>query len=149
MEARKDFDFEAAAQAMDRASAAGSLEEEQRNVFLVLKYKEEIQVALTNQALNRYAGPMPGHERLPLRDETGTDYGEIVARVPKTLYYGLLNQKNFGEAGFDAADGIKDLLKIHPQCRTKTVSGKTTVGWRAVQTPRRVTFGRGTLQLAT
>lgn len=152
------FDFAKAAEAADRAAAAGTLQEEQAAVYAVLKYREEIQIALTNVALAKCSGPMPKHERLPLRDENGDDYGEVLARVPKALFFGLRNQKNFGEDGFTDDGGLKDLLKAFPACRVKTVSGRTTVGWRAKaeigkaesrNLKRRFRFDRGTLQLAT
>lgn len=147
------FDFEKAAAAAERAAAAGTLQEEMRAVYDVLRYREEIQIATTNLALARVSGPAPKHERLPLRDENGEDYGEVVARIPKGLFFGLRQQKNFGDAGLSDDSGIRDLLKAFPVCRVKTVTGKTTVAVKSDlpsrRSNRRVQFGRGTLKLAT
>lgn len=144
------FNFEQAAKAADRAAAAGTLHEEMTAVYDVLKYKEEIQIALTNQALQRCAGPPPGHERLPFRDEHGDDYGRVEARIPKSLFFGLKHQKNFGEEGLYSDDGMKDVLKAFPQCRVTTISGKVTSGYGSKQPARnRVVFGRNTITFAT
>jgi hypothetical protein len=144
------FNFEKAAQAMDRAAAAGSLQEEQAAVFDALRYKEEIQIALCNRALARCGGPLPLTTRLPIKDENGEDCARVEARVPKLLYHGLRNQKNFGEDGFTDDSGMKDFLKSYPQCRVKTVTGKTTVGYTGKsQNQPAAIFGRGTLELAT
>lgn len=153
------FDFAAAADAAERAANSPEGQAERAAVYAILHHLEEIQIALANQALQRCSGPPPGHERLPLRAE-GDDFGRVEARIPKALFFGLMQQKNFGYAGLTDSSGVKDLLKAYPQCRVKTVSGKTTVGYTGesaklkaqssnVRTRGRVYFAPGTLQLAT
>lgn len=55
--------------------------------------------------------------------------GRVGARIPKELYFHLLGQNNFGKAGLDSEDGIKDVLKAFPACRVKEVSGNIQSGF--------------------
>lgn len=96
--------------------------------------------------LNRFAGN-PLNEALPLRDD-GEDFAIVEANVPSAVAMAIETDPRFGPDYLKDPSGMKEFLKYHPQCRVKTVSGKTTVGWRE-KTQRRVTFGRGTIQLAT
>lgn len=137
--------FDAAAEAFERAAAAGTLDEERAQVAAILKYKEEVEIATACQRLTAYAGPPPGAERLPLRDEAGYDYGRVALRIPAKLFYGLYFDKRFGNDGLADPGVQKDIAKIHPYCRVTTVSGKTTVpvAWgssrrseRAARVPR-------------
>ncbi len=145
----------AAAQACELAAEApAGSEQELRAVYAVLQQREAMQIGLIQSEMGKLSGPLPGHERLPLRDE-GYDFGEVEARVPKKLFWHLMQQKNFGWDGFTSDEGMRDLLKAYPACRTKTVSGKTTVavtshlGKGSRRAAGRVNFGRGTLQLAS
>jgi hypothetical protein len=64
-----------------------------------------------------------------LRDEDGQDYGRVALSIPSSLYFGLHFDKRFGDDGL-ADPGVQaDIARIHPYCRVKTISGKTTVGW--------------------
>jgi hypothetical protein len=142
-------DFLAAARAADQAADAQTREEEMRAVFAVLQHKEAIQIALTNHAIKSLGGPPPGAERLPLRDGND-DYGEVVARVPEALYFGLLQQRNFGPEGFECDEGLRDLHDSMPFTRVKTVSGRASISMYVPHTdqrsvPGRVHFGPGTL----
>lgn len=140
-------DMLAAAEAADRAANAPSEAEQIRAVMEVFAHKESVQLALMNQHIRRVAESHRDQERLPLTVE-GDAFGEVVARVPRNLFFHLAQQRNFGWDGFADSGGLKDFLKTYPQCRVKTISGKTTVGFTRPQ-PRRVHFGRGTLQFAT
>lgn len=143
------LNFEAAAAAAERAANARNADEERDAVYSILKHKEEIQIATTNMAVNRLSGPLPGSDRLPLMED-GHEFGRVVARVPKALYFGLMHQKNFGHDGFCSDEGIKDLHKAFPCTRVNTVSGKIVSGYGTKSAPRRrVNFGRGTMQFAT
>lgn len=146
--------FEAAAMAADRAAEAVGTERELSEMMTVLKYMEEIEIAMLNQRVNEISqSPTQVMERLPLRED-GDDIGRIEARIPKNLAFRLMKQKNFGEDGFYSDEGLRDLLKAFPQYRVKTVSGKTTVGFGKGargegRGKSRVKFGRGVLNLAT
>lgn len=144
----------AAADAADRAAAATTPQEEMRAVMGVLAHKEAIQMGLIGARMNRLSQAPRAIERLPLRDG-GDDFGRVEARIPVDLFFHLMQQKNFGWDGMASDEGMRDLLKTHPACRVKTVSGKITVGYRGEsgnqESGKRkagVTFGRGTLNLA-
>lgn len=145
--------FLEAARAAEKAADACGTEAELAATFQALRYMEEIQVAMLNAELQRQA---PTSERrpecLPIRDE-GDDIGVVQARIPKHVFFGLMQQKNFGWEGLTSDEGMRDVLKAYPQFGVKTVSGKTVVGYRrAGETGKRrkggVKFGRGTLVLA-
>jgi hypothetical protein len=150
----------AAADACDRAAEAQTPEAEMRSVMEVWRYKEEISLALLNAELNKVAATHRHQERLPLRED-GEDTGRLTHRIPKKLFFHLAQQRNFGLDGFYDNGGLKDFEKAFPQTRVKTISGKTTVGYRsgglksALQSGarnsfrRRVYFARGTLSLAS
>jgi len=134
------------------AATAETPQEEYRAVMEVLAHQETIRLGLLNQRMSRAsANPRPV-ERLPLR-ESGDDIGRVEARIPKELFFHLMQQKNFGYDGLTSDEGMRDLLKTHPVCAVKTVSGRTTVGYGSgargrTRSERRVNFGRGTLNLA-
>lgn len=93
-----------------------------------LQQRELVSLARHEARMRRCAG-RPDREVLPLRDAEG-EFGEIEARIPKTLFYNLLTRDNFGWDGLLSDEGMRDILRDNPQCRVKTVSGKTVVGWR-------------------
>jgi hypothetical protein len=71
------------------------------------------------------------HEALPLNDGSD-DYGRVIARIPKTAFFQLIKQKNFGYEGMMSDEGMKDIFKAFPQCRVKTISPRIfsgTGGW--------------------
>lgn len=145
--------FLEAAAVVDRAANAVGTQEEIASTMQVLHYMEEIQIAMLNQALSRVADRASAQEeRLPLRED-GDDIGRIEARIPKNLAFSLMKQKNFGFDGFTSDEGMRDFLKVYPQYGVKTVSGKTSVGYRGTRNAergnRKVKFGRGVLNLAT
>ena len=91
------------------------------------------------------------HERGFLRDEKGNAYGHVVAEIPEELYMDLRSQKDFGEA-LNTPEGIQEVLKAFPACRTKAVGTKYIgrgFGQKALGSGRgrsgRVNFGAGTL----
>jgi hypothetical protein len=139
----------AAARAADMAAEAQTPQQELRAVMEVLQHREAMQIGLITAGMNRLSQTPRETERLPLRED-GDDIGRIEARIPKNLFFHLMQQKNFGWDGFSSDEGMKDFLKTHPACRVKTVSGKITVGYGS-QSARKpgVKFGRGTLNLAT
>lgn len=137
-------DLLAAAAAADLAGNAASIQEERRAVMEVLRHREAIQIGLMQAKMNRISQTPRTQERLPVRED-GDDIGVVEARIPRELFFHLLQQKNFGWEGLTSDEGMRDLKKTHPVCAVKTVSGKTTVGWRR---PSGVNFGRGTLVLA-
>lgn len=143
----------AAARAADMAASATTEQEERRAVMEVLAHKEAIQIGLIQSRLARASQNPHLTERIPLRQD-GDDIGRVEARIPKALFFHLMQQKNFGWDGLTSDEGMRDLLKAHPVCAVKTVSGKTTVGYGdggrgRTRSQRRVNFGRGTLNLAT
>jgi hypothetical protein len=133
----------AAADAADRAANATTPQAEYRAVMDVLAHREAMQIGLMTAQMQSLSNAR-SEERLPLRDD-GDDIGRVEARIPKALAFHLLQQKNFGWDGLTSDEGMRDLLKTHPACRVKTISGKTTVGYRR---PVSAVFGRGTLTLA-
>lgn len=142
----------AAARAADMAAAAETPQQEWRAVMEVLAHRETIQLGLMTSEMNGLSQNPHHEERLPIRDE-GDDIGRIEARIPKKLFFHLMQQRNFGFDGFCDDGGMRDFLKTHPACAVKTVSGRTTVSvGRNFSTGRRrkalVNFGRGTLNLA-
>jgi metal-dependent amidase/aminoacylase/carboxypeptidase family protein len=138
--------FLEAASAAERAAAAVGTEAELAETMKVLRYMEEIEIALVNQAaLAVSQTPRQTMERLPLR-ESGDDIGRIEARIPKNLAFRFMKQRNFGEDGFYSDEGMRDFLKAYPQYAVRTVSGKTVVGYRGRS---KVVFGPGVLDLAT
>lgn len=145
--------FLEAAELAERAASLAGTEAELAATMQALQYMEEIEIAMLNERLRQLA-PMPRAqaECLPLRCE-GDDIGRVEARIPKNLYFRFLKQKNFGEEGFTSDEGMRDFLKAFPQYAVKTVSGKTTVGYRGTRNAERgtgrVKFGPGVLNLAT
>lgn len=144
----------AAAEAADLAAEAGNSQQERRAVMELFKHREVIQMALINAQMAALSQTPHVHERLPLRED-GDDVGRVESRIPKGLFFHLLQQKNFGWEGLTSDEGQRDLKKAWPMCAVKTVSGKTTVGWTAGnrQSPisnrqGRVHFGFGTIALA-
>jgi hypothetical protein len=153
--------FNAAAEAAEFAANSTSVEQDLVAMTRLLRHQRTIELCQAKQALDRFGGPPPDHERLPLMDDSGYEYGRVVARIPAALFYGLEFQRDFGREAFHTKEGIEDICKAFPVCRTKTVSGKTVVafsdktpnrvkpGGHAVNTKSRgVTFGRGTIRLA-
>lgn len=143
----------AAARAADKAAEAQTPQEEMRAVMEVLAHRETIQIGLIGARMNRCSQNPHQEERLPVRED-GDDIGRVEARIPKGLFFHLMQQRNFGWDGMTSDEGMRDLLKTHPVCAVKTVTGRTTVSVGAnLTTGRRrkpgVNFGRGTLQLAT
>jgi hypothetical protein len=136
-----------AAKQCDRAAAACGTPGEMVEIMRVLQHREAIQIATANAKINRVAKTsMRQKELLPLRDD-GDDFGRIEARIPKDLFYGLMQQGNFGHDGFMSDDGMRDFAKEYPQFMVKTVTGKTTAGYGTKRKPG-VTFGRGTMKFA-
>lgn len=133
-----------AANACDRAADAATVQEERRAVMDVIAHQEAIQIGLITAEMNRRSQTPHTTERLPLR-ESGDDIGQMEARIPKKLFFHLLQQKNFGYDGLTSDEGMRDLLKAWPSCRVKTISGKTTVGYRR---KAGMNFGRGTIEFA-
>ena len=143
----------AAARAADMAAKAQTPQEERRAVMEVLAHKEAIQIGLIQARMAKASQNPHLTERIPLRQD-GDDIGRVEARIPKALFFHLMQQKNFGWEGMTSDEGMRDLLKTHPVCRVKTVSGKTVVGYGSgkrglTRSQRRVNFGRGTINLAT
>lgn len=140
-----------AARAADLAAAAETPQQEYAAVMEVLRHKEAIEIGLIQAAMNRCSTAPRLEERLPLR-ENGDDIGRVEARIPKRLFFHLLQQRNFGYEGLTSDEGMRDLKKAFPVVNVKTVSGKTTVamnGCALRSRKQRVNFGRGTLSLAT
>jgi hypothetical protein len=146
-------EFNAAAEAAEFAANAQNLEQEMAAMTQLMRHQRTIELATTAARLDRFGGPPPDHERLPLMDEDGYEYGRVVARIPEALFYGLEFQKDFGPDAFHTDEGIRDICKAFPVCRTKTVSGKTTVVVNSkfkIKNSKRggVRFGRGTMAWA-
>ena len=140
-----------AARAAEMAAKAETPQQELKALMEVLAHKEEIQLGVFAAQLQGLPGSSR-EERLPLR-EGGDDIGRIESRIPKHIFFHLLQQKNFGADGLASDEGQRDLKKAYPAFFPKTVSGKTTVPVTASLggTCRRksgVIFGRGTLNLA-
>ena len=89
---------------------------------------DNAKAAVARASLEKYAG-RPDGEVLPLLED-GHAWGEVEARIPKDFFGQLLAKKSFGVEGLTSDEGIRDIVKAHPCCRVKTVSGRTTVGWR-------------------
>lgn len=121
-------ELEAAAIAAEFAANATTAEEEMRAVTMLLRHDRALKLGLMKARLQQFTNPAPKHERLPLMDE-GHEFGRVEARVPEELFWGLYFQKDFGPDGFYSDEGIRDLNRDYPVCRTKTVSGKATSGW--------------------
>ena len=132
-----------AAEAADMAAEAETPQEELHAVMAVLAHQETIRLGLISAQMARLPD-RSREERLPLR-ESGDDIGIVESRIPKRLFFHLLQQKNFGYEGLTSDEGIKDLRKTHPACFPKTVSGKIMSGYRRKVAAK---FGRGTLTLA-
>lgn len=144
---------------MDRLADAVGTEAEIAELMKVLHYKEELQIATTNMAVN---GAGRGRNLkvaatdtrcLPLRDD-GDDFGRVEARIPKKLFFSLMKQRNFGYEGFTSDEGMRDFKKAYPQFAVETVSGKTVVGWegegkaKGRRLKAKVNFGPGTMEFA-
>jgi hypothetical protein len=139
----------AAAAAAEAAAVAQSPEEQAAAVARVLAHQEAIQIGLMNAQIRRVSERFQT-EALPLR-EGGDDFGQLTARIPRDLFFHFAQQRNMGWDGLYTDEGLRDVLKAFPQCRVKTVSGKTMVGSsgaRSASRPTKVVFGRGTLNLA-
>lgn len=126
-----------AADACDAAANAADGQAERRAMMQVIAHQEAIQIGLINARLARLSQTPHAHERLPLRDD-GDDIGRVESRIPKGLFFHLLHQKNFGWEGLTSDEGQRDIMKAHPACRVKTVSGKITSGWTGSGRRRRV-----------
>ena len=139
-----------AANAAELAANAKTPQEEYRAVMEVLRHQEAMQIGLISQRMNQLSLTPRNEERLPLCDE-GHEFARVEARIPKGLFFHLMQQKNFGWDGMSSDEGMRDLLKTHPACRVKTVSGKITVGYGGKAGKRKagVNFGRNTLNLAS
>lgn len=122
----------AAADAADAAANATNTQQEMKACMRIFAHKEAIQMGLINQRLNRLSQNPHGHERRPLIVE-GEELGRVEARIPRGLFFHLMQQKNFGYEGFTSDEGMRDLLKTHPGLAVTTRSGKTVVGWRSPQ----------------
>jgi hypothetical protein len=96
-------------------------------VWQVYQELEAHRLAQLNQRINRVAAGAAG-AALPLRDG-GDEFGQMVARVPRDLYFHLLQQRNFGAEGFQSDEGVRDLLKAYPQCGVTTVTNKIQTGY--------------------
>lgn len=143
-------DLLAAAEACMQAADAADVQTERRAAFEIAQHQETIRLGLIRARHERLSQTPHVCQRLPLRID-GEDYGRVEARIPKEEFWHLVQQQNFGYEGFLDDGGLRDLLKTRPACRVQTISGRTTIGWRApaAPPPRRVQFGRGTLNLAT
>jgi len=141
-------DLLAAAAAADLAATAQTPEQERAAVYAILRHREALAIGAMYAQLNSWSATPHVRERLPLRDD-GDDLGQVEARLPAELVFRLGLQPNFGWDGLHSDEGMRDLLKAHPCCRVKTISGKTTVGWRRPQPRRACHFERGTLDLRT
>ena len=132
-----------AAEACERAATAQTPTEQQRADYEVLCHREAIQIGLMQAELARCSQSARPSECLPLRAE-GDDFGQVRSRIPAKLFFHLLQQKNFGWEGMTSDEGMRDLLKTHPVCRVKSVSGKITVGYLGSNRARKpgVIFGR-------
>jgi hypothetical protein len=141
-----------AAAAADRAAAATDPEEERRAVMEIMRQKEALKIGLMYAELDRISQTPHQQVRKPLADD-GDDIGVVEASIPAELFFRLGRQDNFGFDGFYSDEGMKDVLKAHPFCKVRTVTGKTVVGYTggraATRGRNRVNFGRGTLNLAT
>lgn len=137
-------DLLAAAEAVERAATATSPQEQWRADIEMMAHQETIKLGLINAAMDRFSSTPHAEEVLPLRAD-GDDFGRVRNRIPARLFFHLLQQRNFGWEGLTSEEGQRDLEKKWPVVKLKTVSGRCTVGFR---TPC-VTFGRGTLNLAT
>ena len=144
-----------AAQACERAATAGTLAEQRAADFEVLRHKEAIQVGLIQAEMAKHSQSPHALEALPLAVE-GDDFGRVRRRMPADLFFHLMQQKNFGWEGMTSEEGQRDLDKAYPTTTVKTISGRTTVGWRGpardARPPKSKTsfvFGRGTLNLAS
>lgn len=98
-------------------------------VCRVLEDRQVFNCAQHEAKVRRFGDQTPGHERLPLMDEDGYEFGRVLARIPTTEFFQLMQQKNFGYEGLNSDEGLRDLLRDRPHCRVKTVSGKTVVGY--------------------
>lgn len=138
-----------AAAACDAAADATTVQQERQAVMAVLAHREAIQIGLMQAQMARCSQTPRATERLPLRED-GDDIGRVEARIPRNLFFHLMQQRNFGWDGLTSDEGMRDLLKTHPVCRVKTVSGKTTVGYRGNQAKSKsaCVFGRGTMVFA-
>lgn len=150
----KSGDLLAAAEAAEMAANAETDQQEMAAVMEVMRHKEAIQIGLIQSRMQRCSQSPHAHERLPLRED-GDDIGKVEARIPRELFFHLMQQKNFGWEGLTSDEGMRDLMKAHPVCRVKTVSGKTTVsayvpkgGTSARRKRQGVVFGRGTMEFA-
>lgn len=91
------------------------------------KRREVLELARHEERMMRTAG-RPDNEALPLMDD-GHEWARVEARIPKTLFWNLAMRDGFGWEGLSSDEGIRDILRDHPQCRVKTVSGRAQSGW--------------------
>jgi len=102
----------------------------------VLQEQERFELAKLNMGLNGRVNVSPGGraEALPLTDD-GDEWGRVEARIPKALFFNLMQQRTagggerLGYEGLLSDDGMKDVLRDFPQCRVETVSGKIVSGY--------------------
>lgn len=105
--------------------------------------------AVLQAQLNAHENARP--ERRFLRDERGSAYGYVAAEIPSDLYMRLRQDKQFGPAGLNCPEGLKEVLKRYPACKVKQQGSKyigTGLGRGARGARGRVKFGPGTLELA-
>jgi len=111
------------------ARKTGQTPEELRALVLNLVARQRRNCAIQTQRLNSAAAGF--HEALPLNDGSD-DYGRVIARIPKTAFFQLLKQDNFGYEGMLSDEGMRDIFKAFPQCKVKTISPRIfsgTGGW--------------------
>lgn len=98
------------------------------DVCQAFQNRELVRLAACEARMNRCAG-RPDNKALPFIDENGDEIGRIEARIPKDLFFNLVQKEGFGWEGATSDDGMKDILKSFPICRVETVSGKIVSGY--------------------
>lgn len=107
------------------AHRTGQSPEELKALVLNLVARQQRNCAVQTRRLAMVAPNC--QEALPLNDGSD-DYGRVIARIPKTAFFQLLKQDNFGYEGMMSDEGMKDIFKAFPQCKVKTVSPRIFSG---------------------
>lgn len=101
------------------------------DVCEAFQQRELVQLAAAQARMQRCAG-RPDHQALPLMDE-GDEFGRVEARIPKEVFFNLMQRPGFGWEGLVSDEGMKDVLKAFPVCKVETVSGKIMTGYTGVK----------------
>ena len=72
-------------------------------------------------------------EALPLMDADGYEFARLAARIPVNSLYHFMKRKDFGLAGVESQEGIREIVRDNPAWGVKTVSGKATAGWEPTE----------------